>query len=66
MIILPVSRLGKIDPLLTRCIIFLLFLFLATFFLASMTRGLRYLFNHAVRKSESTASKGRRARNVLE
>jgi len=65
-IILSVSRLGKTDPLLTPCTTFLLFLFLATFFLASMTRGLMYLFNHAVRKSEGTASNGRRARNLLE
>jgi len=40
--ILSVSRLGKIDPLLTRCTRFLLFLFLATFFLASMTTDLMY------------------------
>jgi hypothetical protein len=65
-IILSVSLLGKIDPLLTRCTRFLSFPFLATFFLASMTTGLMYLFNHAVRKSEGTASKVRWARNVLE
>jgi hypothetical protein len=66
MIILSVSLLGKTDPLLTLCTRFLLFPFLATFFLASMTTGLLYLFNHAVRNSEGTASKARTAGSVLE
>jgi len=58
--------LGKIDPLLTCCTRFHLFPFLATFFLASMTTGLMLLFNHAVRRSEGTASKVRGTVNVLE
>jgi hypothetical protein len=66
MIILSVSLLAKIDPLLNRCTRFLLFLILATFLLVSMTTGLMYLFNHAVRISEGTASKVRRAGNLLE
>ena len=66
MIILSVSLLGKTDPLLTGCTRFLSFPFLATFLLASMTTGLMYLINHAVRNSEDTASKVRRSRNVLE
>ena len=59
--ILSVLLLGKIYPLLTRCTRFLLFLFHATFFLASTTTDLLYLFNDAVSNSEGTASKVRRS-----